>query len=107
MEAQAEPFDRARRRALRARAAAGYDDHAFLKDAMVAELVARVTETAAVRGIGFARLLDVGAHDGRLARALPASSANGEAKEVPIRRPSQPRQRVNQPKQRSRASAVT
>ena len=62
MDAIPELFDRHRRRALRGRAAARYADHAFLKDAMVDDIVARVADT----GKCFARVLDLGTHDGRL-----------------------------------------
>ena len=62
METAAELFDRHRRRVLRGRAAARYAGHAFLKDAMVEDIAARVADT----GKTFARVLDLGAHDGRL-----------------------------------------
>ncbi len=64
----AEPFDRAARRLQRDRAAAGFAAHAFLKDAMVEEIVARAADT----GQRFDRVLDLGAHDGRLGRRLGA-----------------------------------
>lgn len=63
-----EPFDRAARRARRDRAAAGFGAHAFLKDAMIEEIVARVEDT----GRSFDRILDLGCHDGRLGRHLGA-----------------------------------
>ncbi len=66
MDANPDLFDRARRRRLRERAAPNYDAHAFLKDAMADDIVARVAES----GRNFERLLDVGAHDGRLAMRL-------------------------------------
>ena len=64
----AEPFDRAARRAQRDRAAAGFEAHAFLKDAMIEEIVARVEDT----GRPFQRVLDLGSHDGRLGKRLGA-----------------------------------
>ncbi|MDO9488948.1 MAG: methyltransferase domain-containing protein [Sphingomonadaceae bacterium] len=64
----AEPFDRAARRRQRDRAAAGFATHSFLKDAMVEEIVARAADT----GQRFDRVLDLGAHDGRLGRRLGA-----------------------------------
>ena len=64
----AEPFDRATRRRHRRRAAANFAAHAFLKDAMSDEIVARVADT----GHRFARVLDLGSHDGRLGRRLGA-----------------------------------
>ncbi len=64
----AEPFDRAARRRQRDRAAATFAAHAFLKDAMADEIVARAADT----GQRFERVLDLGAHDGRLGRRLGA-----------------------------------
>lgn len=64
----AEPFDRAARRVQRDRAAAGFAAHAFLKDAMADEIVARAADT----GQRFERVLDLGAHDGRLGQRLGA-----------------------------------
>jgi len=63
-----EPFSRAARRRQRERAADRFDAHAFLKDAMAEEIVARATDT----GRDFARVLDLGAHDGRLGRRFGA-----------------------------------
>lgn len=63
-----EPFDRAMRRRVRNRAAAGYEAYAFLKEAAAEDLAARAA--------GFDRrwedCLDLGAHDGRLGRRIPA-----------------------------------
>lgn len=64
-----EPFDRAARRRARDRAAADFGRFAFLKDALCADLVERLGEL----GPSFARVLDLGAHDGRLAALLPES----------------------------------
>ena len=64
----AEPFDRGARRRQRERAATNFAGHAFLKDAMADEIVARVGAT----GRDFARVLDLGCHDGRLGRRLGA-----------------------------------
>lgn len=61
-------FDPRARVRLRARAAAGYGDFAFLKEAMAEEIAARV-ETLGQR---FGTALDLGSHDGRLAARLPA-----------------------------------
>ena len=69
MTAAAEPFDRATRRHRRNRAAAGFAGFAFLKDAMVSELLARLGDS----GQSFAEALDLGCHDGRLGRALPCA----------------------------------
>ncbi len=66
--AEAEPFDRAVRRRRRDRAASSFDRYAFLKDAMTAELLARAADT----GRDFATALDLGCHDGRLGRSIPA-----------------------------------
>jgi NADH dehydrogenase [ubiquinone] 1 alpha subcomplex assembly factor 5 len=66
----AEPFDRAARRRQRQRAAAGFDAHAFLKDAMVEEIAQRAADT----GRDFGRVLDLGCHDGRLGRRLGATA---------------------------------
>jgi len=65
-----EPFDRAARRRRRDRAAAGFDAHAFLKDAIADEIAARVADT----GRSFGRILDLGCHDGRLGRRLGATA---------------------------------
>jgi SAM-dependent methyltransferase len=65
---QAEPFDRAARRAQRDRAAANFPAHAFLKDAMIEEIVARAADT----GRDFDRVLDLGSHDGRLGQRFGA-----------------------------------
>ncbi|MBB4632049.1 methyltransferase domain-containing protein [Sphingosinicella soli] len=64
-----EPFDRAARRRARDRAAGDFGHYAFLKDALTADLVERLA------GLGPppARVLDLGAHDGRLAALLPES----------------------------------
>lgn len=61
-DAIAEPFDRAARRRSRDRAAPAFAAHAFLKDALAAEIGARLTEMDVRPG----RVLDLGAHDGRL-----------------------------------------
>jgi SAM-dependent methyltransferase len=63
-----EPFDRAARRRQRDRAAADFESHAFLTDAMADEIVQRAADT----GRDFARVLDLGCHDGRLGRRLGA-----------------------------------
>ena len=65
----AEPFDRALRRLRRDRAAPRFAGVGFLKDALVDELVARLAD-----GPRFARALDLGCHDGRLGRRLPADA---------------------------------
>lgn len=65
-----EPFDRAARRRQRQRAAAAFDAHAFLKDAMAGEIALRAADT----GREFARVLDLGCHDGRLGRRLGATA---------------------------------
>ncbi|MCA3254512.1 MAG: methyltransferase domain-containing protein [Alphaproteobacteria bacterium] len=62
----AEPFDRFARQRHRARAAAGYARHAFLKDAMADEIVERLGDVAR----RFEAALDLGCHDGRLGRRL-------------------------------------
>lgn len=62
----AEPFDRALRRRRRSRSAAGFAAHAFLKAAMAEDVADRLT------GRHFARLLDLGGHDGALARMIDA-----------------------------------
>ena len=54
MDANPELFDRHRRRVLRDRAAASYADYAFLKDAMVDDIAARLADTRK----SFARVLD-------------------------------------------------
>lgn len=64
-----EPFDRAARRRHRDRAAARFGAHAFLKEAMADEIVARVADF----GRDFGRVLDLGCHDGRLGRRLGAT----------------------------------
>lgn len=61
----AEPFDRAVRRRQRGRARLG--EHGFLLDALADELVARLD------GRRFARVLELGAHDGRLLARLGAA----------------------------------
>ncbi len=66
----AEPFDRTARRRQRDRAAPHFADHAFLKDAMADEIAARVADVDR----GFARILDLGCHDGRLGRRLGATT---------------------------------
>ena len=62
----AEPFDRALRRRRRSRSAAGFAAHAFLKTAMAEDVADRLADRH------FARLLDLGGHDGRLARMIAA-----------------------------------
>ena len=64
-----EPFDRRARRRARDRAAADFARFAFLKDALVADLVDRLAEL----GSSFPRVLDLGSHDGRIAATLPES----------------------------------
>lgn len=61
-----EPFDRLARRRHRNRAARRFADHSFLKDAIVDELLARLSEIRR----RFGRALDLGCHDGRLGRRL-------------------------------------
>ncbi|MBZ6377094.1 MULTISPECIES: methyltransferase domain-containing protein [Pacificimonas] len=63
-----EPFDRSMRRRVRARAAFGYGDFAFLKDAVSEDLAARAQSFDRK----WSRLLDLGAHDGRLGKAIAA-----------------------------------
>lgn len=63
--AVAEPFDRAARRRQRARAAAGFAAHDFLKAAMVDDLSARI----AAFERRFATVLDLGSHSGAFGRA--------------------------------------
>ena len=65
----AEPFDRTVRRRQRDRAAARFAAHAFLKDAVAADLAGRLADL----GADFARVLDLGGHDGRLAAAFGAA----------------------------------
>lgn len=62
----AEPFDRAARRRARDRAAPDFARFAFLKDALVQDLAERL----ATFDRRLERVLDLGAHDGRLARYL-------------------------------------
>lgn len=69
MDAEIEPFDRALRRRRRDRAAAGFAAHAFLKDAMAEELLARLADINRT----FDHALDLGCHDGRLGRRLPVA----------------------------------
>lgn len=63
-----EPFDRRLRRLRRDRAALRFGEFAFLKDALVGEIVARLFEL----GRRYGHALDLGCHDGRLGRRLPA-----------------------------------
>jgi len=70
MASQPEPFDRSARRRQRDRAAATFAQHAFLKDAMADEIVARVDDM----NRDFDRVLDLGCHDGRLGRRLRAAA---------------------------------
>lgn len=65
----AEPFDRALRRRKRSRSAAGFAAHAFLKQALAEDIADRLADRH------FARLLDLGGHDGRLAAMLAADHA--------------------------------
>jgi len=65
----AEPFDRAARRRARDRAAPGFNGFAFLKDALCAELAARLASF----GRRLECVLDLGAHDGRMRAHLPGS----------------------------------
>lgn len=65
----AEIFDRQARRYQRGRAAPGFASHAFLKDVMIDELCARIDENPLVPQ----RVLDIGAHDGRLGRRIGAA----------------------------------
>lgn len=69
MDAVIEPFDRRARRRARDRAAPVFGSHSFLKDVLVAEIVERL----ATFDRAFARVLDLGAHDGRFAARLPGS----------------------------------
>ncbi|MCA8899177.1 MAG: methyltransferase domain-containing protein [Hyphomonas sp.] len=62
-------FDRARIARNRDRAAATYDDYAFLKDRVSSDLCERLLDTAHT----FERGLDLGCHDGRLARSIAAT----------------------------------
>jgi SAM-dependent methyltransferase len=62
-------FDRKARRRARDRAAPGFAHHAFLKEALLDDLVDRL----AGFGIDPQRVLDLGAHDGRLAARLPGA----------------------------------
>ena len=62
MSDPAEPFDRGARRRCRARAAANFGEHAFLKRSVAADLAERVAEL----GTGFACGLDLGCHDARV-----------------------------------------
>ena len=64
-----EPFDRALRRRRRDRAAPGFAAYGFLKDAMADEIVERLGDM----GRRFDSALDLGCHDGRLGRRLPAA----------------------------------
>jgi SAM-dependent methyltransferase len=66
----AEPFDRAARRRARDRAAPRFAAHAFLKDALAAD----IGERLAAIGHGIDRVLDLGAHDGRLRRHIAAGT---------------------------------
>ena len=59
-------FDRALLRKRRDRAAAGFEAYAFLKDRMVEDVLDRLEAVNRT----FRRALDLGAHDGRFARAL-------------------------------------
>jgi SAM-dependent methyltransferase len=68
MMATSDPFDRSARRRRRDRASEGFRAHAFLKDAMADEIVARAADT----GRRFERVLDLGCHDGALGRRLGA-----------------------------------
>lgn len=63
------PFDRGVRRRQRDRAATHFADHAFLKDRMDEEILARLDAL----GRPFQGALDLGCHDGRLGRALNVS----------------------------------
>jgi NADH dehydrogenase [ubiquinone] 1 alpha subcomplex assembly factor 5 len=65
---QPEIFDRALRRLRRDRAAARFDDHAFLVDAIIDSLLDRLDLVARC----FGDALDLGCHDGRLGRQLAA-----------------------------------
>jgi SAM-dependent methyltransferase len=65
----AQLFDRAARRRMRDRAAAGFARHGFLIDAMVDDIAARLTEA----GGRFDRVLDLGGHDGRLGARIGGS----------------------------------
>ncbi|MCA8900872.1 MAG: methyltransferase domain-containing protein [Hyphomonas sp.] len=62
-------FDRVRVARNRDRAAATYEDYAFLKDRVSSDLVERLQDTAHT----FEQGLDLGCHDGRLARAALGS----------------------------------
>ena len=67
-----EIFDRRARRARRDRAAASFADHAFLLDYMIEGLLDRLDIVTRP----FSHALDLGCHDGRLARALAERSIN-------------------------------
>ena len=75
MTAEAEPFDRQARRRARDRAARRFDAHSFLKDALAADIADRLGELGANAG----RVLDLGAHDGRLSRLLAADVVAADA----------------------------
>ena len=66
-------FDRNLVRMHRDRAAARYDDYAFLKERESSQLVERLMDTTKT----FERALDLGAHDGRAAQKLRASGRVG------------------------------
>ncbi|MEE4350693.1 MAG: methyltransferase domain-containing protein [Pacificimonas sp.] len=63
-----EPFDRQQRRRARDRAAAAYDEFAFLKQTVAEDIADR----AAAFERDWARCLDLGAHDGRLGQMIGA-----------------------------------
>ncbi|MFD1950861.1 class I SAM-dependent methyltransferase [Sphingomonas arantia] len=67
-DAPPEIFDRTRRRRRRDRAAARFDDHAFLIDAIGDEILDRLDDTTRT----FTDALDLGCHDGRLGTRLAA-----------------------------------
>ena len=66
-------FDRARVARNRDRAAPHYDDYAFLKERVSRDIADRVQDTPRQ----FARALDLGCHDGRLARILSGTGRVG------------------------------
>ncbi|MEM8919958.1 MAG: methyltransferase domain-containing protein [Pseudomonadota bacterium] len=62
-------FDRKLHQRRRSRAAAGFDQYSFLKERAAEDIIDRVRDVTR----SFGRALDLGAHDGRLARGLQAN----------------------------------